>query len=378
MKLQNPFLLSGYVSPEYFCERKAESDAMFSALTSGRHVVLTGLRRMGKTSLVRHVFRRLKDSQKAKCHYVDLYHTDSLASLVVKLGNALLRSVDMTEKKSVKRVNKHFDLLNKVITNDDETGKVSLTGVIEAGTEEQLLNELLNYLGDNGKQCYIAFDEFQTVANYPDKQAERRLQGVFSKFPNIGFVFCGNDRGLLEEMFSTPYRPFNKFATLVNIDRLDLKSYYDFALDKFQRHFQQLDLEAFTYLYDALSGHTWYIQVVLSKLYESSKSKISEAYARKMMAQIIEENDATYHTYLNLITRAQGRVTWAIACEGQVSELLAQGFLTTYQLGATSTVKSAAKALVEKELLLREGDAYQVYDRFFALWLQEKGCGSSE
>ena len=43
----NPFLLSGYVSPEYFCDRVEETQKLISALRNGRNVTLISPRRMG-------------------------------------------------------------------------------------------------------------------------------------------------------------------------------------------------------------------------------------------------------------------------------------------------------------------------------------------
>jgi len=36
---------------------------------------------------------------------------------------------------------------------------------------------------------------------------------------------------------------------------------------------------------------------------------------------------------------------------------------------SSSSVSSALKALLEKDLITQEGGAYMVYDQFFALWL---------
>lgn len=45
----NPFVLTGYVSPDYFCDRQKETDKIISALLNGRNITLTSPRRMGKT-----------------------------------------------------------------------------------------------------------------------------------------------------------------------------------------------------------------------------------------------------------------------------------------------------------------------------------------
>ncbi|GBU26415.1 hypothetical protein R83H12_03112 [Fibrobacteria bacterium R8-3-H12] len=50
-KPKNPFLISGYHSPAYFCDRAAETKQIISALQSGRNISLISPRRIGKTGL---------------------------------------------------------------------------------------------------------------------------------------------------------------------------------------------------------------------------------------------------------------------------------------------------------------------------------------
>ena len=53
MKPNNPFLISGYYSPEYFCNRERETQTITDALYNGRNLTLIAPRRMGKTGLIK-------------------------------------------------------------------------------------------------------------------------------------------------------------------------------------------------------------------------------------------------------------------------------------------------------------------------------------
>lgn len=48
MKPNNPFLVAGYYSPEYFCDRRQEAETVMNALYNGRNITLVAPRRMGK------------------------------------------------------------------------------------------------------------------------------------------------------------------------------------------------------------------------------------------------------------------------------------------------------------------------------------------
>lgn len=45
----NPFLIAGYYSPAYFCDRQQETATIISALHNERNLTLVAPRRMGKT-----------------------------------------------------------------------------------------------------------------------------------------------------------------------------------------------------------------------------------------------------------------------------------------------------------------------------------------
>ena len=82
MKPRNPFLVSGYHSPEYFCDREQETAALVSAIRNERNVTLVAPRRMGKSGLIKNVFHRLGKKGEYVCAYVDVFGTQCLAEFV--------------------------------------------------------------------------------------------------------------------------------------------------------------------------------------------------------------------------------------------------------------------------------------------------------
>ena len=44
----NPFLITGYQGPDYFCDREKETASLMSALKNGRNITLISPRRMGE------------------------------------------------------------------------------------------------------------------------------------------------------------------------------------------------------------------------------------------------------------------------------------------------------------------------------------------
>ena len=55
--IRNPFITSGYVSADYFCDRQQESEQLVREVMNGNNLALVSTRRMGKTGLIRHCFQ---------------------------------------------------------------------------------------------------------------------------------------------------------------------------------------------------------------------------------------------------------------------------------------------------------------------------------
>ena len=376
-KPANPFLLTGYISPEYFCDRAKETHRLMSALRNGRNVTLVSPRRMGKTGLIHHAFHLLQHSDKnVSCYYVDLYQTSSFASLVRQLANAVLGTPDTKETKVLKTVAAFFKSLRPTLSLDPMTGEPSFSVDMQPQMAEHSLAEIFNYMEQSGQQCFIAFDEFQSIANYGEKNVEALLRSYVQQLTSVHFVFSGSQRHLLEEMFVSAARPFYQSMQMMPLKEIAENSYYAFAQEKFMDNDQQLSPDGFHEVYTLLHGHTWYVQMVLNRLYESNEREITPAIVKHTIEEITLENEATYQTFLRLVTPQQGQLLRAIACDDSVREVLGKNFLMKHQLGASSTVRSAIKTLVGKELVLDQGGSYEIYDRFFGIWLKELGVRS--
>ena len=58
--LNNPFVTSGYIAPEYFCDRERETEELLRWLVNENNVAIISTRRMGKTGLIQHCFHLKK------------------------------------------------------------------------------------------------------------------------------------------------------------------------------------------------------------------------------------------------------------------------------------------------------------------------------
>src|ERR1035437_6593970 len=92
-KMRNPFITSGYVSAEYFCDRERESAELIRSLTNGQNIAIISPRRMGKTGLIEHCFHKQVIESEYYTFFIDIYATSSLKELVFALGKQIFETL---------------------------------------------------------------------------------------------------------------------------------------------------------------------------------------------------------------------------------------------------------------------------------------------
>ena len=367
----NPFSVLSYMGPEYFCDRKKETEELRNALHNGRNVTLFSPRKMGKTGLIQHLFGQIMP-EKVQCFYVDIYHTKNIYDFTKAFAEAVLtQRVAPFFERMGKEIMQFFGSIRPVFSPDPITGTIQCTVDIQPQHEEVTLQQIFAYLEQLKQPCYVACDEFQEIAEFPEGKAEATLRTYIQHLKNVHFIFAGSKKHIMAQMFLSPNRPFFHSTQLMSIDAIDEEAYYEFAAHHFSVHNQQIKREVFHELYHLVDGHTWYMQALLNRIYQNGAPSVSYDDIRIALNQWVEENTPAYNMYCRLITDRQLAVMRAVAKEGVVSEPGSSTFLQKYQLGAYSTVRSAMLALEEKELIYRDEEGrYSIYDRFFCIWLQ--------
>ena len=97
----NPFILNGYESAEYFCDRKNETRKLIIELTTGNNVALISTRRMGKTGLIQHCFAQKEIKKNYNTFFIDIYATKSLRDFTFLLGKVIFEQLKPVGKKAL-------------------------------------------------------------------------------------------------------------------------------------------------------------------------------------------------------------------------------------------------------------------------------------
>jgi AAA+ ATPase superfamily predicted ATPase len=369
----NPFVTTGYAGAEFFCDREKETEDIIRLLTNGNNVALISPRRLGKTDLLRHCFGQ----DAIKDHYytfiVDIYSTKSVAEMVSKMGSVILETLKSRGKKAWEGFLSVLASVRSEISFD-MNGLPSWTmSVGDMETPDTTLGEIFSYLNNADRPCIVAIDEFQQITKYADENIEAALRTHVQYCNNANFVFSGSRQHMMGAMFTSPARPFYQSVTIYALKRLPLDKYVSFCKRLFESRNRHLADGVVEQLYTRFDGITYYIQRVMNELFSLTPPNgiCSSDAIEGAVQNIIDVSSPIYEDLLYQLPEKQSRVLVAIGKEHRAEGITSGKFVKKHGLLSPNSVKSAVPALIDKGLLTMDKGVYQVYDKFFNIWLEK-------
>lgn len=371
----NPFVVSGKIPEEYFCDRVAEAAALEKALTNQLNVVLTSTRRMGKTSLVDFVFDKSTIADRYVTVFVDILSTTTFREFVMAFGTAVfdrvasrsdkLRRLFATLLKSLS-ASFGYDPVQNTPTFDIRIGDIH--------QPEYTLSEIFEYLEKVESRCLVVIDEFQQITRYPEKNVEALLRTHIQKLSNVNFVFSGSRRRLMEEIFFSSKRPFCQSAKALRLEAIDKEVYFAFAQKNFNNSGKYIDKEAFDKIYDTFWGVTFYVQRILKEAYAdvSVGETCDVALTEKLIDDYVGENGTNIREELSHLTEVQKQVLYAVHKEHLAKNIASAAFNRKHSLRSPSSTQTAVAKLLEYDFITRNENVYSLSDPLLNLWLNRR------
>lgn len=371
--ITNPFITYGYESAEYFCDREKESAQLIRLLTNGNNIALISPRRMGKTGLLHHCFNQNEIKNNYITFLIDIYATKSLADMVFQMGRTIVKRLRPWGQKAI---DNFLQVVTSLRTGISFDGQGNASWNMELGDinrPEFTLDEIFAYLQSSTMPCIVAIDEFQTIADYPETNIEALLRTYVQECRNAVFVFSGSQRRMMNEMFSSPARPFYQSVTMMNISSIPLDKYKEFATKHFSAKGKTIEDNVVEEIYNKFDATTWYIQKMLNELYSLTPKGCTCKLAdiNDAVTNILQSYEATYQDLIIQLSEKQVGLLTAICKEKSVKQITSGEFMKKHKLTSASSVQKAMKILLSKQIITQNAGIYEPYDKFMSLWISK-------
>lgn len=370
--IYNPFITSGYVSPEYFCDRENETRQLVQNIQGHSHTVLISPRRMGKTGLIEHCFNQEVIKNDYHTFFLDIYSTMNLNDFVFLLGNRICRSLKTKDKQLMEMFVKVVKSIQFTIGFDEAGMMNGSFGLGDIKDSQKSLEEIFQYLEEAKRPCVVAIDEFQQIEKYPEKNVEALLRTYIQHCNNATFIFAGSQRHVIQNMFSSASKPFYNSSSIMSLGAIAKEKYVGFAVNKFAQFGKICDPGIIENLYDTLEGHTWYMQAVLFLAFYMTEKECTPSIVNEALVKRVADNENVFESMYYGLSERQRQVLKAIAIEGKAMQTQSVAFIKKHGLASASSVQSALRQLLDKDLITTEKGTYRIDDRFFGFWLKNQ------
>ena len=375
--MKNPFEYGGVVGSRAFCNRAEELQDLQRTIENAGRLFLYAERRMGKTSLVRHLLGRLPDDEYTTA-YVDLWPTDGATSFTRALAKAIAEATSTTADRLLKTAKRLFSSLRPSVTFDEKTGAPVLTFGAEAPTVsgpelQEVLEAPARLARETEGRVAIVFDEFQRIAEYDSDRVERKLRSVVQHQSEVAYLFLGSRKHLIQEMFLNSKRPLYRSAEHYPLGAIAEEHWQPFIRERFEAAGKTIPAPSIASVCQITDGHPFYVQHLCHVLWErcDEGESVDDDDVNRAVDILLERESYAYTALWESLTTNQRRFLNGLATAPPNVQPYSADFVHDTGLGSPSNAQRAAEALLERDLIDRENGSFVILDRFFQLWMRQ-------
>src|SRR5687767_5778601 len=268
------FPVGGPVPAADLVGREAYMRRLVDRLEDGNHVLVAGPRRIGKTSIILEVQRRLR-RRGAHTAYVDCLGATDVRGLGERLADAILQNVSGVERS--------FEHAKAIAAGMQPTVRVKYEHVELALQLARETNAQRFFEGAldlpqalakrSGNRVVVVLDEFQAAGRLGPRVFDV-MRARFQAHRGVSYAFLGSEQGILEELFSAKGHAFYRFAVPLDLTDagghrfgIDPDDWLEYLKAKFAAKKLTIDDASIDRLLDATGGHPQDTMQVCAALY---------------------------------------------------------------------------------------------------------------
>ena len=376
----NPFTYGALALDDAFTNRETELRDLVADMENGQDVVLYAPRRYGKSSLViRASQRALK--RNVLVGYCDLMRTTTKERFAAALAKTIYADLESPGEQVVERAVNLFRGLRIRPTMEVDPDDLTLRFTFQAGrrpsdiddTIERLLELPGKIAAERKRRVSIVFDEFQEIVGL-DRNFPNLMRSVFQMQPEIGHVYLGSKRHVLERIFNDKNEPFWRSAKQMELGPIATAKFAPFIRKRFDATEKAITPEALERLLGITAGHPYATQELAYAVWQlvppghhAFPDDVDTA-----VEQVLRSEHNHFARIWDEAPAAQRLLMLALA-EEPAHAVYSAGYRERHDLPGPSSVGIALQALEKKEIAGRTSDGDRsIIEPFLAEWLRRE------
>ena len=370
------FVYGVAVSDYNFIGRERETKRLLDNFKGGINVILMSPRRLGKTSLVKHVCNKLDDKDIITV-YLDIFGCKSEYDFYNKLATEVLKQTASKHELWFEEAKEFLYRLTPKISFSPEPNSdfsISLGITPKTHTPEEVLQMAETIAIKRKKRIVICIDEFQQIGKMANsKQIQARLRTVWQHQKHVSYCLFGSKHHLMSTIFLHRSMPFFQFGDTISLNKIATEDWVEYIVSHFAdgkrtiSHALAEEICKFTENYSAYVQQLAWLVFTLKEEWET----VTEDDVRQAENDLLATNNILFMQMIEPLSEFQLNFLRAIA-SGIKKDFGLSEVREEYNLGSYSNITRLKTALLERDLIEKKETELVITDPIFAKWLKRK------
>lgn len=370
------FVYGVAVSDYNFIGRERETKRLLDNFKGGINVILMSPRRLGKTSLVKHVCNKLDDKDIITV-YLDIFGCKSEYDFYNKLTAEVLKQTASKSELWFEEAKEFLYRLTPKISFSPEPNSdfsVSLGITPKTHTPEEVLQMAETIAIKRKKRIVICIDEFQQIGEmFNSKQIQARLRTVWQHQKHVSYCLFGSKHHLMSTIFLHRSMPFFQFGDTISLNKIATEDWVEYIVSHFadgKRTISHALAEEICKFTENYSAYVQQLAWLVFTLKEEGET-VTEDDVKQAENDLLATNDILFMQMIEPLSEFQLNFLRAIA-SGIKKDFGLSEVREEYNLGSYSNITRLKTALLERDLIEKKETELVITDPIFAKWLKRK------
>lgn len=370
------FVYGVAVSDYNFIGRERETKRLLDNFKGGINVILMSPRRLGKTSLVKHVCNKLDDKDIITV-YLDIFGCKSEYDFYNKLATEVLKQTASKSELWFEEAKEFLYRLTPKISFSPEPNSdfsISLGITPKTHTPEEVLQMAETIAIKRKKRIVICIDEFQQIGEMSNsKQIQARLRTVWQHQKHVSYCLFGSKHHLMSTIFLHRSMPFFQFGDTISLNKIATEDWVEYIVSHFadgKRTISHALAEEICKFTENYSAYVQQLAWLVFTLKEEGET-VTEDDVRQAENDLLATNDILFMQMIEPLSEFQLNFLRAIA-SGIKKDFGLSEVREEYNLGSYSNITRLKTALLERDLIEKQNTELVITDPIFAKWLKRK------
>jgi len=349
--------------------RNKELQLLKQLILAGQSIVIIAPRRMGKTSLMLELIRRLKDEGYFTCN-IDVFSASNISSLASRITESVFANnqLDKHFRQALNSISEAFK--NIKFKSELEDYSFILEFQSKAKTApfdllEDSLNLIDSYAAKNKKKMLAAFDEFGDIKKLDGEHIVKLFRSIIQLQQNTTFLFSGSYESVMSELFVGKNAPFYRMTRIIELGNIKHQDFEDYLKELFIKNTIDIEANRISEILSFTKGHPYYTQLYVQELminYKLSHKQHLASHNEIIEQLLIVEKSFLEKTWEDLSKKRENKVIITTIAKG-VKSIYAE--IDNKKVNIARAINNTKK----QGLISMQDSAYVLNDPLFNEWI---------